>query len=231
MAAVVVHHHLLRHHCRALLLAALVAQGELYLVDAVGQGEALHVEETEVQLVEAAHRGAAEVVLLGEDHGVLLPRHEGHLHRGLVHPRGLLHEAHRPGVDLQVGLHVRAVFLRQIEGAVAEQSLHLRRDGGRRGESRQCGQYQAKTFHFTLYIYPYNAAVRRLLCGALHFLHPTSHFTLPTSHFSLHTSQLMGQRRSRPKLTGATLSCGANWRRFHSLRATPRSTLCTTSRS
>ena len=125
VTAVVVHHHLLCHRRRPRLRSRHIAQRELYTVDTVGQREALHVEEAEVQLVETAHRGAVQLVLLGVEHRVLLTRHESYLHGRLVHARWLLHEAHGPCVHLQVGLHVRAVLRRQVEGRITEQRLHL----------------------------------------------------------------------------------------------------------
>ena len=93
-----------------------VAQRELDVVDAVRQREALQVNKAEVQFVEAAHRRAVEVVFLEIGYRVLLPDHNGHLNRATVDTRRLLGEVHRPGVNLQIGLHIGAVLLRQVEG-------------------------------------------------------------------------------------------------------------------
>ena len=48
---------------------------------------------------------------------------------------------------------------------------------------------------------------------------------------NLRVAHEMGQRRSRVKLTGLTLSCGANCRRFHSFWRTLRRVVATRSRS
>ena len=124
VARVVADGNFLPHH-RFRRLAPQVAHPQFEVVDAVFHGEALHVEEGEVHLVEAPHRRAPQVVLLGVAQRVALLQGDGHLGGGAVAAVLLLLERHRPGVEAQIGLHIGALLLGEVEGAVGEHRLHL----------------------------------------------------------------------------------------------------------
>ena len=121
---VVGHSQFLFHH-RLGGIAALVAQGDSEVVDAVAQQETLHVDKAEIQVVERLHAGTVQVVFLVIAHRIALLHQYQHLGGGTVIAICRLCKLHRPGIKRQVGLHIRSPRRCHIEGAIAEECLQL----------------------------------------------------------------------------------------------------------
>ena len=100
-----------------------VAEFDAEVVDAVGEGESLHVEEVEVVEVGGGDARAFELVLVGVLDGVALGGGDDDLDGGLI-AVAVLDKVEVPGVEGEIGFDI-GTGTRLIEGAVGEDGGEL----------------------------------------------------------------------------------------------------------